>query len=162
MTQLVYVYQWCYPDGTPFYIGLGKGKRYLRMRARNQHTLNVVSKIESEGGEVIREKIAEDLSYEHACKLEIELIAKYGRRRDGGLLTNLLPGGEIKGLGNVHAQQAKDILSEKATERYKDSAERKKISDAKIGVPRSEDAKAKMRAGWARRRGLQSLSRNSA
>lgn len=144
MSQKPYVYQWCYPDGTPFYIGLGKGLRYLRMKARNQHTLNVVAKIEGVGGQVIRQKIAEDLDYEEACALEIRLIAQYGRSCEGGILTNMLPGGEIKSLGHIHSEDARKRLSDLAIERYKDPSERKKISDSKMGHEVSEETRSKM------------------
>jgi hypothetical protein len=91
-----YVYQHITNDESlPFYIGIGKKKNYSRAKTkfdRNQFWSNIVNK---HGFKHII--LYENISYEEACKLEIELIAKYGRRDLGtGCLCNLTNGGEGK------------------------------------------------------------------
>lgn len=95
-----YVYVWKKPDGTPFYVGMGKTSKRWNPRTafnRNPHCKRTVYLIGAEN--VIVEKI-ENLSKKEAIALEIELIAKYGRFDLGaGSLTNLTDGGE--GVQNV-------------------------------------------------------------
>lgn len=94
----MYVYQWCYPNGLPFYIGMGAGGRIISMRGRSKKVRFICKKIEAAGHKVIREKIADNLSFGQAQLLEIETIAKYGRQSKGdGILANYLPGGECPG-----------------------------------------------------------------
>jgi len=78
-----YVYEYLREDGTPYYIGKGKGSRY-----RQRHTVAVPPR------ERIR-FIKENMIEEEAIKLEIELIAKYGRKDLGtGILRNQTNGGD--------------------------------------------------------------------
>ncbi len=88
-----YVYIWKRHDGTPFYVGLGRNDRYKNLRRRNAHVLNVVRKM---GGiENVPKEIIEVDSWETGCKLEIELIDKFGRSDlKKGALTNKTDGGE--------------------------------------------------------------------
>lgn len=94
----MYVYQWCYPNGLPFYIGMGVRGRVTSMRGRSKTVKAICKKIESGGHQVIREIIRDNLSFGQAQILEIETIARYGRRCKGdGILANYLPGGECPG-----------------------------------------------------------------
>lgn len=71
-------------DGTPYYVGKGKNNRF-----KDKHRVNIPTKEEN----IIFVK--EDLSNEEACKLEIELIAFYGRKDLGeGILHNQTDGGD--------------------------------------------------------------------
>jgi hypothetical protein len=96
----VYVYK--YPDGTPFYVGKGIGQRYkkhlqyarLGYKDCNEFKKNVINKILREGKEPIIEKIVENVDNELACFVEEEYIRKYGRRTEGGILTNMTDGGD--------------------------------------------------------------------
>ena len=83
--NVFYVYHWLRRDGTPYYVGKGKGDRaYDKTRtACNAPT---------DPARIVL--IAENLNEEDAFWLEIEEIAKYGRRCDGGSLFNLTTGGE--------------------------------------------------------------------
>lgn len=97
-----YVYAYLREDGTPYYIGKGVGSRY-----RQDHNVAVPPDDRIQF-------IKKNLSDQEAILLEIELIAKYGRKDLGtGILRNLTDGGE--GMLNP----GPDI--------------RKKLSDAKIG-----------------------------
>jgi hypothetical protein len=100
--NVFYVYHWLRRDGTPYYVGKGKGDRaYDKTRtACNAPT---------DPARIVL--IAENLTEEDAFWLEIEEIAKYGRRCDGGSLFNLTFGGEGTS-GYKHKSDTKLILAE--------------------------------------------------
>lgn len=79
-----------------FYIGIGKSKkRAYSKHSRNKYWKNYTKKY---GFEV--EILKENISWNEACKLEIELIKKFGRKDLGkGKLLNMTDGGE--GLVNI-------------------------------------------------------------
>lgn len=105
MNKVFYVYVLKYPDGTPFYVGKGKGNRldaHIKEAEMNKalefignpQKISIIRKIWRNGGQVIKEKVVENLTEEQAFEIEIELIQKYGLRNHGGLLANLTYGGE--------------------------------------------------------------------
>ena len=98
-----------------FYIGIGNEKRPHSKYGRNRHWQNVVNKTD-----YIVEVIAENLSLEDACELEIFLISEYGIEN----LTNITCGGE----GGLNP----------------DAETRYKIGTAQRGKKHSEQTKMKM------------------
>ena len=97
-----YVYAYLREDTTPYYIGKGVGNRY-----KEKHNVVVPSDDRIKF-------IKTNLTDHEAIALEIELIAKYGRKDLGtGILRNMTDGGE--GMLNPSAEV------------------RKKLSDAKVG-----------------------------
>lgn len=92
-----YVYQLRLKDcDLPFYIGKGKDRRMFEHVSssrllKRSHKNNVIKKAFREGIEVLSEIILEDLTEEQAFAKEIELIALYGHRVNGGCLTNWIP-----------------------------------------------------------------------
>jgi hypothetical protein len=90
-----YTYVLLRPDGSVFYVGKGQGNRIDQheeeaRKGGESHKCNVIRKIWSEGGEVIKQKIAFFDDDEDACQLEVLLIDFFGR----DTLTNRTNGGE--------------------------------------------------------------------
>jgi predicted GIY-YIG superfamily endonuclease len=79
-------------DNKVFYVGIGNKKRPYDFSNRNNFWNNYVKKY----GKPFVEIYKNNLTKEDACKIEIDLIKKYGRRCNGsGHLVNLSIGGEI-------------------------------------------------------------------
>ena len=148
--QPFYTYLWLRNDGTPYYVGKGRGDRAFS----GPHTVH--RPIERE-----RILIQEWPSEAEAFEAEIFLIAFYGRKDIGtGILRNLTDGGEgssgLKdsvrlrrnakmvgnhyGLGYRHTEEAKRLIGEaskRANHRYPRPARR--------GVPVPQEIRDKMR-----------------
>lgn len=128
-----------------FYVGIGIDDRPYRISGRNKHWHNIAKSV---GYEV--EIIAEGLSADEACNMEIELIKKHGRRDLGtGPLVNLTPGGEYyshwEGKKLSYDTRKKMSISRKKyiskhgpTKMTKDI--RKKISDTLTGTKMSKES----------------------
>jgi hypothetical protein len=85
MNNTYYIYQYLREDGTPYYIGKGKGRRaWIKRRV-------VPLPVDQQLIQIIKDSLTE----EEAFRLEEELIAIYGRKDIGtGILRNLTNGGE--------------------------------------------------------------------
>lgn len=107
-----------------FYIGIGSTSyRAKSTYSRNKYWQNVVKSTEYK-----IEIMLENLSWEEACKKEVELISTYGRKDLGlGTLVNMTNGGD----GTVGI-----LRTDEHTE---------KIRKAKAGFKHTEDSKRKMR-----------------
>ena len=134
--NIYYVYQYLREDQTPYYIGKGKTNRI-----NEKH--NVALPIKDR-----RVMIAENLPEQDAFDLEIELIAKHGRRDLGtGILRNQTDGGDGAS-GNIHSEESKQKMRDYALKReykkkeegweYPESA-RKAISEMQKGVPKPKE-----------------------
>jgi hypothetical protein len=158
-TSIYYVYQYLREDGTPYYIGKGKGDR-----AYGPHRISVpndVSRI------VI---IKDNMTEEEAFVLEQELILKYGRKDLGtGVLRNLTNGGEgTSGMdrsgenggmyGKSHTEEARKKISQTRKQKAIPSSRKgvklseetkKKLSEARKGKPLSEETKLKLSARFS-------------
>lgn len=112
----------------PFYVGKGKGKRFIHSHGRNKYWWNVVIKA---GGYFIR-KVQQNLSNEQANEREKYWIKFY--RGNGFKLTNLTEGGE--GVeGRVCSIETRKKMSEWQKGRALPPEHIKKISDSKKGKP---------------------------
>jgi len=122
-----FVYEYRDPrTNLPCYIGKGQRSRdKVHLKESHNKRLNrLIREIRKEGLEPILTRIADDLTCAQARNLEIELIAKYGRKgyEPGGILMNHTLGGE-------GASRRKVSLETK-----------RKLRDSNLGQKRSEEA----------------------
>lgn len=96
-----YVYLLCRPDGTPFYVGVGTGRRLLdhaifaRRPSLDSHKLRVIRALWCRGEDIRYEIAAWFEDRGRAEMREAEIIAQIGRRDlRTGPLTNVTAGGE--------------------------------------------------------------------
>lgn len=122
------VYAWL--DGEEvFYVGIGSINRSKSKQSRNPHCKRKREKSEKAGNFSIQ-LLYTDLSFEEACKREIELIEQYGRLDlKTGCLTNMTNGGEFNDYWRGRT--------------FKDS-HKKSISKSCKGKSLSEDHKIKI------------------
>ena len=91
-----YVYVWYRADGSPCYVGKGKGNRWREhSRKSGCRTNSWLRRIFAKDGKQMRcELIARELCEDHGHELERFLIGLIGRRATGGPLVNATDGGE--------------------------------------------------------------------
>lgn len=135
---MFYVYTYLREDGTPYYVGKGKGNR---ARTKGKHER--VHKPTDTNRIII---VEDNLLEQDAFALEIELIKKYGRKDIGtGILQNQTDGGD--GVSGAKFGRRSNELIEKiasANRGQKRSAEsRAKMAAAKIGTKQSDETKKK-------------------
>jgi len=99
-------------NNTVFYVGIGthKARQTKHSRAnertrRTKHWKNIVAKTN-----YIIDIVFDNVQWDAACKLEIDLISKYKRDIEGGTLCNLTLGGE-GAFGRIVRQEVRDKIS---------------------------------------------------
>lgn len=98
------------PNGDIFYVGIGNPKRPYWKYRKNPHWMNIVKKYPN----YIIEVIAQNVDWDSACSIEKELILKYKRKCDGGILANVTLGGDgVR--GRIVTKEQRAILSRKST-----------------------------------------------
>lgn len=97
MSAPYYVYALFRQDGSPFYIGMGKGDRWIsherRATKRETHKDRLICSMISAGYELPKVKIREQLTKAEAVLMEIALISAIGREPSGPLI-NQTAGGD--------------------------------------------------------------------
>lgn len=138
-----YAYMHTKPDGTPFYIGKGNGRRVRNFSKRNQHHKNIVAKY---GRQNIHIGYMECSDESTAFDLEMGLIKCV--KRMGIKLTNLTEGGHgVSGLVVTPEQREKisaTLTGRKGTP-WSDE-QRAKFKATMTGMKRSAEARARMSA----------------
>lgn len=145
-----YVYQLrLETSDVPFYIGKGRGRRiHSHMtessRRKYSHKNNIIEKAIRDGVSVLSEIIHQNLSESEALDMEVSLIAKHGRRIDGGVLCNATLGGE--GMSGYKAsEETKAKMSESAKKVVKTEEWKAKIGAGRTGIRHTDEAKNAMR-----------------
>jgi AP2 domain len=124
-----YVYIVFRLDGTPCYVGKGKGFRYGVKHKHNPHYTAILNNAKKIGRELPIVIIRENLTEYDAFETEKAFIASIGREAFGGSLVNLTDGGE-------------GAAGHSWTEEY-----RKRISQKLIGFVFSEERKTNISKG---------------
>lgn len=140
---MAYVYQHIRLDTNKiFYVGISKSKKYNRAYLkvkRNSYWTNIINKTEYKV-----EIIKDNISWEEACIIEKELIAKYGRKDNNtGILANMTDGGEGK-VNVVYTEQQKEKLKNQFKNLERTDNWKNNIKLAKIGTKHSEETKKKI------------------
>lgn len=100
--QGFYVYLYLRDDGTPYYVGKGKGRRAWSRSGRTVRPPVNESKIHV---------VSDTLTEQEAFELEIELVAQYGRLDEStGILRNGTNGGEGTS-GHIPSKQRREQQS---------------------------------------------------
>lgn len=160
-----YVYILFRETGVPFYVGKGRGNRWLwhersSRDGGNTHKDRLIRGVLDKRTDVPKIKFCEGLTNLEAAEIEKTLILVIGREKDGGPLINQTRGGdgcvdpddELRHrMGNgMRGRKLSDETRAKmrvAKKGFKISAESRAIGAAKrVGLKRSDETKAKMRA----------------
>lgn len=140
-----YVYAWLYPDGQPFYVGKGSGRRDREPKG-NPIVKNIVAKIRREGGSPRVVRWQDGLREGDAHALEMSYIRLFGRRDIGtGILANLTDGGEGQS-GWVPSAEWRARMGELQRGKPKSEETKARMRASNLGQVRSDEARAKMSA----------------
>ncbi len=132
-----YVYQYVTESGVPYYIGKGKGRR---IHVRHAHVETPL--IER------RQIIKDGLSNDEAKALEKELITKYGRKIDGGLLDNIKINQWACHAGWTHSEETKRKISDKNRGKVR-TAEHKRNYQGSKSQDHAENIRSAVKNLWA-------------
>jgi hypothetical protein len=122
--SIFYVYQYLDEQGNPFYIGKGSKDRI------NESHLPWVTIPPKDRRQIIKS----DMSEKEAFDYEIELIKKYGRKIDGGILENKRLSRWVSQAGWKQSEETKQLISIKnkgkvRTEEQRNNYKGKKTSE---------------------------------
>ena len=130
-----YTYAYLREDGTPYYIGKGRGKRAYKNNGRT------VCKRPKDRQLIL--VLKKNLTEEQAYKHEVYMIAVFGRKDIGtGILRNRTNGGEGKS-GRVTSPETKKRMS--AYQSNRPEKHRRNLANAGRGRTHTEETKEKIR-----------------
>lgn len=133
-----YAYIHCKPDGTPFYVGKGHGKRAWKFGQRRKHHHNIVAKYGAEN--ILVGKM--DCSTE-ALAFELEKGLIKCLRRMNVPLCNMTDGGEGAS-GRVHRPESIELMRRVQSGKVISQEAREKMAIAKRGKKLSPSHVAKI------------------
>ena len=145
LEKTYYVYQYITETGAPYYIGKGKGNR---IHVDHKHIA-----LPPKERRII---IQDSMTNEDAKKLEGELISKYGRKLDGGILDNIKINQwacragwkhSIETIEKIRNGNLGKVRTEDHKQKYRQpkSVEHKEnIKKARLGTTRSDETKKKI------------------
>lgn len=130
-------------EGEPIYVGKGKkGRAWQHTRyTHNPHFRNRLAKMKSQSVEPIVKLLVEGVDEELAILVEVEAIAKFGRRDiQTGCLTNLTNGGDGTS-GHRHTVKSRKKMSESHKKVVKTPEWNAKVAAALKNKPHTEQRK---------------------
>jgi len=139
-----YVYVLSRPNGKPFYVGKGQGRRLFKHEGEARSGCNcrkcrVIRKIWEHKGEVQRTIVLSTDDEQFALDHERELIALFGKKN----LTNITDGGTgVKGY--AFTPEVRRKISEAGKRRVVTQTARENLSKALMGHKHSEETKKKL------------------
>jgi hypothetical protein len=154
----MYVYVWKDPNGTPFYVGMGKNIQRANPKTKGHRNKICLAKLLEIGTDKVLVELRFAVNDEAAKELESQLIAQYGRLcNSSGSLTNISAGGEF--------HRTSPATCKKLQALWQVPEHCAKISIARVGKKRSlpESTKNTLRIslkanpamqGWAERNGI--------
>lgn len=139
--EMYYTYAYLREDGTPYYIGKGKGKRIHR----NSHSVN---RPPLERRIFLKQNLTEEEAFRH----ERYMIAVLGRKDNGtGILRNRTDGGEGVS-GKVTSEETKEKLRQISLNMPEE--QREKIRQYNLNMPQEQrDLRAEKARGNTNKRG---------
>lgn len=120
---MFYVYLYLREDGSPYYVGKGKGKRAYIQGGRPCKMPSDPSRIKIH---------TNNLSEDQAFSLEKELIATFKRKCDGGILHNMSLGGEGSS-GRIPGPETRKRMSQSQTGKSRTAQAKEKYRKANTG-----------------------------
>jgi hypothetical protein len=141
---VAYVYQHIRKDTNhPFYIGIGSDLNFYRANKfseRNEIWERIKNKTE-----ILVEILHNNIEWGEACKIEIELIKKYGRiNNKTGFLSNMTDGGEGT-LNKVINENTKYLLGNGNRGKKRTEESKLKQSEVTKGIKKSKSHSEKIR-----------------
>jgi hypothetical protein len=157
-----YVYEHWRPDiGACFYVGKGQTHRAYQMRhGRNRHHKAITAKLIRLGLVAEVKIIAQSLSNEEACAMEIQRIAFW--INDGADLANISSGGEKSSVGVKRSAEHRQRIAENNRARKGKASPETRALRSKmmmgnqytLGRKFSPEEKARREATYEKRRGV--------
>jgi NUMOD3 motif-containing protein len=142
-----YCYVIFFPNGTPGYVGKGKGGRWLSRRREHNGQLLELLRAHTTLPVV---KVREDCTSREALETEIALIAALGRADlCQGPLLNLTDGGDSP-YGYRHSEERKEKIRLALAGKPKSEEHRAALSESRKGQIPSEEHRAALREGHKR------------
>ena len=131
-----YTYAYLREDGTPYYVGKGKGNRAYNSYGRRVHAPKDKTRIL-----ILKRNLTENEAFRH----EKYIIFVLGVKHKGtGILLNHTEGGEGPS-GLIHTEESRKKMSLAGKGKPKSKRHRENIAAAKKGKPRSDETKQKLR-----------------
>ena len=149
MNNIFYVYALYDPDEhLPFYVGKGCGDRAqdsatLSGSGNSIYKKRKINKILMSGKKIEIDYIEWNLIEEKAFEIEIESIAFYGRKINGGCLTNLTDGGDGPS-GHIHSDEHKRKISNSMKGIIRTKEHTENLRQSQLGKILSEETKKKI------------------